>query len=337
MNPLSLACYIEGSKVVEEQLKCFTDFPIQLSFFRLGDFRNLDHDKIKMALRERNISIRSIHLPTIDVTHRDFLGVLTMLQEKYEQNIFTLHPQSSTKERAIRSLEEISLEVLQRGITLAYENFPNSEKKWISSPEDICSLNFPFTGLTFDTSHYGTPRGLLRTAQQCLGGLKVIHLSNSSNGINPQQHLPFERGNLPLINLCKFLRNCYDGEIVLDYPNPQVDILKIYSLLDRSSLQTRCYTDLEEKYELTAKEIIGNSYWKNYYDERGNKVRQERVRTDGIVDITFAYVTDKKGKVKRKYFWNEGKFESRRDYKTDSYFDYDRTGREILFRLANEL
>lgn len=310
--------YIEKNSDLEGKLNLFQGNSVQLSFTSYGNFRQIDHRDLKQKLSDKDIAVKSFHLPKIDVIHKHFLDTLKLLQDQYHRDIFTLHPQNLEYKIAVQEFQKLFLELVSRGIVLAYENFPRETKKWIKTPQEICSLDFPFTELTLDTSHLDLDYSLMEQIITYLGKTKVVHLSdNLVNGENFSIHLPVGKGNLPLEKFMDFLQIHYDGQVVLDYGSDYIkemfeDQKKISKILDRSYLETKFYLDSDWEDEKKPEEVQGKMHWKTFY-KNGERVRKERYTEQGKNDYIFTFL--KEGDIVNKYIWENKKFIYKEVYK----------------------
>jgi sugar phosphate isomerase/epimerase len=193
----------------------FADLGIQLSFYKKKQFFSIDHCKLRQKLEELNIKVFSVHAPTIDVLDEEFLDVLKFIKEEYEVDLISIHPQRGNKEMALAKFKELTREIVEIGVTLAYENFSMESNKWIASARDMYSaFNEHFLKLTYDTSHADVESSL-NEVELCLSKIEVIHLSDQIKG---DEHLPIGAGKYPVFELLSLLKaKQYSGYIVLEY------------------------------------------------------------------------------------------------------------------------
>jgi sugar phosphate isomerase/epimerase len=166
-----------------------------------------------------NIKVLTVHAPTVDVFHENFITILETIRKIYGINVITIHPQKGTKEDALQKLAQYYCMFREMGITLAYENFYPSRKtsaKWILLPEDMFTC-FQHTDLkiTYDCAHAVVNDDTLTVFSKIISKIAVIHLSNQKSGA---QHLPIDDGIYPIYDLLDLLyKSKYNGYVVLEY------------------------------------------------------------------------------------------------------------------------
>jgi len=328
MIELLAPLYIETNQGLEQILESRREMPVQLSFHSYGNFKKLEHEKIKSALSNNGITVKSIHFPSIGLTHRDFLKTLWLLQETYHQNLFTIHPQREKPEQAMQKLDQLADEIYSRGIILAFENFPTRNKKWIETSGQISRLQYPFTGLTFDTSHADYSPDIMDQMINSFPRIKVVHLSDNyfdrdslDRIYSLLQHLPVGFGNLPMEDILKFLQVNYDGQVVLDYGVDFLDELKEHmktlpEKLDRDKLKTRMF--LKEDSDDSEEPSI-----KVFYNQDKNPVRIEYYSEDGEMKTISYFATDFRW---GKFHWTDNRFDFTRFMEDWEFNDYDEYG-----------
>lgn len=203
---------------LENVLSPFEITPIQLSFFLRKEFFQMKHRHIKEACNSLDIEIPTVHAPTVDVFHQEFLDIMRVIREVYQVGIITIHPQKGESNEAMKKLEEYAKVIEDLGIVLAYENFPSytAKRKWITQPAEMHSkFNLPFLKLTFDTSHLDSPSNCVEEFDKVSEKVAVVHLSDASEG---KEHLPLGTGCVPYE---KFLRHLqaqnFQGYVVIEY------------------------------------------------------------------------------------------------------------------------
>lgn len=216
---MSKFIYPEDIARLESILKPFSNKNLQLAFFKRADFMTFDHYKIKELANKLNISISTIHAPTCDVIHNEFLEILKLVKEVYEVKTVSIHPQRCLREEALIKLEQFKNEILALNITLAYENFyptKRSREKWIYLPEEMYELfNQPFLRITYDCAHALVNNKTLEIFEKILDKVAIVHLSNRSNS---REHLPIEQGSFPIFALLDILKTKnFQGSVVLEY------------------------------------------------------------------------------------------------------------------------
>lgn len=210
--------YHEDLENLGEVLAPFKNLPVQLSFFEKRDFLLLDHDLIKKTSISLNISIISVHAPTVDVFHQEFLPIIEMIKKTYNNNLITIHPQKGEGIVALTKLKECGSLLQNMKVILAYENFPSSvsKRKWIYLPKEMCmKFDESFLRLTFDTSHLDNPSDCIEEFETVADKVAVVHLSDS-DGRN--QHQPLGTGNVPYKAFLRYLQNYnFQGPVVIEY------------------------------------------------------------------------------------------------------------------------
>ncbi len=203
---------------LENVLTPFKNTSIQLSFFQRTDFLLIDHKKIKEVCNFLNIGIPTVHAPTVDVFHQDFLQILGRIKEVYDIEVISIHPQKGESNEAMKKFEEYAKAIEDLGITLAYENFPSyvSKRKWINLPAEMHSkFNLLFLALTFDTSHLDEPADCIEEFDKVSEKVAVVHLSDASQG---KEHLPLGMGCVPYKKFLNHLQaKDFSGCVVIEY------------------------------------------------------------------------------------------------------------------------
>lgn len=217
---LSASKFIYPSNLTNliDTLLPFSGFPIQLAFFQRRDFLTMEHKKIKDCCDELKIDIISVHFPTVDVFHDDFLDTLKIIHQTYNVNIITIHPQKCEREIALGLLRKYAQQISDRHIVLAYENFPafTANRKWINSVKDMYTLfDLPFLRITFDTSHLDKPNQAFDELQSVIDKVAVVHLSDKKD---KKGHLPIGYGAVPAREILRYLDSIkFSGPVVLEY------------------------------------------------------------------------------------------------------------------------
>lgn len=210
--------YPEEQENLADILSAFRDTAIQLSFFKHQDFFKMEHNLIKEICSSLNISILTVHAPTVDVFDSDFLKVIEQIKQVYKTTLITIHPQKGDCSLALIKLEEFASVLEESRIILAYENFPSSasKRKWICKPREMhSSFNLPFLNLTFDTSHLDLPENCIEEFEAVADKVAVVHLSDV---VQDKRHQPLGRGRVPYRQFLTHLRSIgFTGPVVIEY------------------------------------------------------------------------------------------------------------------------
>ncbi len=178
----------------------------------------MNHKHIKETCDSFNINIPTIHAPTVDVFHSDFLQVIKEIKRIYNVNLISIHPQKGDSILAMAKLEEYAESIENLDIILAYENFPSSagKKKWIHLPTEMyLRFTLPFLKLTFDTSHLNSPKDCIEEFDAVADKVAVVHLSDTARG---KQHQPLGTGCIPYKRFVNHLKNMgFQGPVVIEY------------------------------------------------------------------------------------------------------------------------
>lgn len=216
---ISKFLYPEHLGRIRTILEPYAGLALQLAFFKRSDFMRFDHYEIRDCANELNISIPSIHAPTTDIFHDDFIPVLKLIKEVYKVKVVTIHPQLGEFEDALARFRAIANKISKLDIILAYENFyptKHARKKWIYLPEAMYEhFRLPFLGITYDCAHVVVNDKTLEIFEKILDKIEVVHLSNRSKGM---EHLPFEQGDFPIFALLDILKSKnFKGLVALEY------------------------------------------------------------------------------------------------------------------------
>lgn len=205
----------------EQHLEPFEGFNVQL-VFREKNFYSINHTNIKKWLEKYHIRPISIHYPTFKGLEKNFIGNLKFLKDNYGQNLFTTHPKFGSMEDLTTALRSKEDEILELGVTLAYENMPGPEGKWNCYPTNLHKLDFPFTRLTLDVTHLEESVNEIEEFNSVSDKVNVIHLSNVRyNNGKRDDHLPINDGDRNLNDFIIHLKKeDYKGQIILEY-NPE--------------------------------------------------------------------------------------------------------------------
>ncbi len=210
--------YPEEQENLVDILSAFRDTAIQLSFFKHQDFFKMEHNLIKEICDSLNISVLTVHAPTVDVFDSDFLKVIEQIKQVYKTTLITIHPQKGDRNLALVKLEQFASLLEESGVILAYENFPSSasKRKWICTPRQMhSSFNLPFLNLTFDTSHLDSPENCIEEFKAVADKVAVVHLSDV---VCNMQHQPLGRGSVPYQEFLSYLHSIgFKGPVVIEY------------------------------------------------------------------------------------------------------------------------
>ena len=203
---------------IEEALKRFENTSIQLSFFKKSDFGQFNHQHIKEICASLNISVPTIHAPTIDVLDEKFIEVVRKIRDIYNVGVISIHPQKGDFNSAMAKLKDYAKTLEDLKVILAYENFPSSagRRKWIHLPKDMYNkFELPFLKLTFDTSHLDNPENCIDEFGAVRDKVAVVHLSDYNKG---KQHQPLGTGCVPYEEFVRYLKDKeFSGFVVLEY------------------------------------------------------------------------------------------------------------------------
>ena len=210
--------YLADQESLGKTLEPFKNTAIQLSFFQKRDFFQTDHEHVKEICTSFNISIQTVHAPTVDVLNHDFMNIMEAIRNIYNINLITIHPQKGDSILAMAKLEEYANAIEDLGITLAYENFPSSvgRRKWICLPGEMyLKFELPFLRLTFDASHLDSPKDCIEEFDSVADKVAIVHLSDN-DGKN--QHQPLGTGNVPCRQFIRHLKDMdFQGPVVIEY------------------------------------------------------------------------------------------------------------------------
>ncbi|MBO8141603.1 MAG: sugar phosphate isomerase/epimerase [Firmicutes bacterium] len=116
----------------------------------------------------------------------------------------------------VESLRRLAAVAAERGVRLAVENMEPIRKEFINWPTDVNRLldevGDPRVGCTYDIAHVALERSAVECFQQ-LDRVVLVHLSDADG---TALHRPLGRGTIDLPAIVRFLRNHYDGWIVLE-------------------------------------------------------------------------------------------------------------------------
>ena len=202
----------------EESFEFFSGMKVQLVFGRRG-FYEIDHKKTLSFLNKFDITPISIHYPSSFTVDDLFIDNIKMLRDAYHQTLFTLHPKFDSLDHAVSALRAKEKEISELGVILAYENMPGPKGAWCCYPQLVSSFGFPFTRLTFDTTHLEQRMDDVQEISALIDKTAIIHLSNViyDNGAR-KTHLPFDKGERDLVRFLKFIKEQnYDGQTILEY------------------------------------------------------------------------------------------------------------------------
>ena len=196
---------------------------IQLSLPRKRDLLYLDNKELRSALKEKNVKVKLMHGPDVDVFYKDFAAMIGWIRGNYGIDTLTLHPSRGNFENAMELFDEKSKELGGLGLNISYENI-NDKKRWLEYPQKISSVNHKFISSTLDISHLHTDTDLLDLMEKVFDKLRVVHLNNIKDG---KKDCPYKEGVFPVQEFLGFLKsNDYKGYIVLEYRPEYRDRIK---------------------------------------------------------------------------------------------------------------
>lgn len=212
----------------EENISFFESASMQIGFFDPGRFFKYNHKNLIKRLNDNNITIKSIHAPTIDIfQEKDFFKMLDVIRENYPgiDNI-TIHPGSGNPLRAYNFFEKFDDKIESYDISLLYENFDSSKKnkRWLPRARNIYSVPIKSIFLTYDTSHVKVGTDIVSDLEDFYPRLGMVHLSNKSKSKN---HLPINEGEHNLSKVVNYLSK-YPGFVTLEYHNRDETLMKDY-------------------------------------------------------------------------------------------------------------
>ncbi len=236
MVKLLISKFIYPYSNIKEELAAYAGKAMQLSFFSPTFFESLDHKSLKAIIDNEDITVASVHAPTIDIFETSkFLKMLATVRSVYEVDNVTVHPGAGNPLQALKLHEKYSSEIQNMGVNLAYENFDSSKrsKRWIQNANSIYRLNFAHCSLTYDTSHVPAGRNISNDLENFYAKLGIVHFSNISKEKEHRNHNPYSQGihdlNAPLEFL---LRRSYPGYLVIEYaPQFKQEALDDYDYL----------------------------------------------------------------------------------------------------------
>jgi len=187
---------------------------IQLSLPKKRDLLYLNDKELRNALKEKDITVKIMHGPDIDIFCKDFASMLGWIRGNYGIDTLTLHPSRGSFESAMQLFDENNKELEGLGLNISYENIKDKDR-WLKSPEMITSINNHFISSTLDISHLDSNTDLLDLTEKIFDKLRVVHLNNVIGG---EKDCPYREGRFPVREFLGFLKNNdFKGYIIMGY------------------------------------------------------------------------------------------------------------------------
>ncbi|MBT7902775.1 sugar phosphate isomerase/epimerase [Candidatus Woesearchaeota archaeon] len=232
---VTYSCCLEAKDVLDLNfdLAKFSGVNVQLNFYH-GFPKN--HDAILDQLGQNDISVTSIHAPTVAFSDPEFFHLIKAMQDIYEVSTITIHPVKSPKSDLVQiksaemnALLDLEGQLTDSDVQICLENFPSrgrngNDQRWVYDPLSLFGLAcvMPHLGITYDISHTVEGIDLLTEFELVSSKVGVLHLSNRIIPDNSdekwQVHLPYRRGSLMAPQLVGYLSSTkFQGEVVLEY------------------------------------------------------------------------------------------------------------------------
>lgn len=202
-----MSTFVDPDAAFDEQMRPYEGVPVQLGFFDPHSFFDLDHEHLKSVCDEWDVTVRSVHAPTVDVFNEEvFFEMLGIVRDVYGVDNVTLHPGRDNPIQAFEFFDENGEAVEEIGVDLMYENFDDNapNKRWLPRAENIITAPPEQVDLTYDTSHVGLRTNVLRDLRKAkeAGRLGMVHLSDRTKD---EKHLPVHQGDHDMESIVDFL------------------------------------------------------------------------------------------------------------------------------------
>jgi sugar phosphate isomerase/epimerase len=200
--------------------------PIELAFYKSKYFQDISSEDIIKPLKEKNISVNSIHFPHFSLpSYNKYKQALTKcceLAKKIGVKYIVAHPPFGTLNKRRDFLEDIVEPILRNNnVSLLWETF-RGNKRILNGIEEIVQYGNgkPNFGACYDFSHiFLDQKKVMEQLKKYISFIKEFHISDF-NLETKEQHLPIfnKKGSLDFMEILEFLKDSkFQGHLTFEY------------------------------------------------------------------------------------------------------------------------